>query len=66
MSKLANLKLKSMKLFFKYKDGIITLEEYQKEMLPLDSAIDNQELQAFSNYLGDNHLLQKSSLVQSD
>jgi len=44
MLSLKNLKIKSMKLYFKYKDGIITLEEYLKKIKPLDNSIDALEM----------------------
>jgi len=62
MSNLASLKLKSIQLYFKYKDGVITLEEYQRKLRSLDNTIDSQEIQTISDYLQDNLVLQKSSL----
>ncbi len=59
-----NLKIKSMELYLKYKDGIITLKEYQRELKPLDNSIDKQELQTVSACLQDIPVFEKSSLKQ--
>ena len=62
MSNLKKLRVKSIQLYFKYKDGLISLVEYKEQLRPLDKEIDKQELQIFSNYLQDNLVFEKSSL----
>ena len=62
MSNLKNLRVDSMLLYFKYKNGQISLVEYKKQLMPLDKEIDKLELQVFSNYLQDNLAFEKSSL----
>ena len=62
MSNLKNLRVKSIQLYFKYKEGVINLVEYQEQLRPLDRAIDKLEVQIFSNYLQGNLVFEKSSL----
>ena len=62
MSKIANLKIKSMKLYFSYRDGLITLEDYQSQIRPLDNEIDKHEIKALSCYLEDTPALRRLSL----
>ncbi len=62
MSKIANLKVQSMKLYFSYRDGLITLEDYQSQIRPLDNEIDKHEIKALSCYLGDTPALRRLSL----
>ena len=62
MPNLKNLRVKSIQLYFKYKDGLISLVEYQEQLRPLDREIDKLEVQIFSNYLQGNLILEKSSL----
>ena len=61
MLNLANLKLKSMQLYFQYKNGYISLEDYIKQIKPLDDKVDSLEIQTLSCYLGDNLVFEKSS-----
>ena len=62
MSNLKKLRVKSIQLYFKYKDGLISLVEYKEQLRPLDKEIDKQELQIFSDYLQGNLVFEKSSL----
>ncbi len=64
MSNLISLKIKSMQLYFTYKDGIMTLEDYLLQIKPLDKEIDYLEVQALSCHLGDNLAFEKSFLKQ--
>ena len=61
MSSLTTIKIKSMQLYFKYKDGCMTLQEYQEQIKPLDTAIDKLEVQALNHYLGDTSAFEISS-----
>ena len=54
MLNLKNLRVDSMLLYFKYKDGLISLVEYQEQIRPLDKEIDKLELQTLSHYLQGN------------
>jgi hypothetical protein len=62
MSNLKNLRVVSMLLYFKYKDGLISLIEYKEQLMQLDKEIDKLELQVFSDYLQGNLVFEKSSL----
>ena len=62
MASLKNLKIKSMQLYFSYKDGVITLEDYQLQIKPLDEEIEFLEIQTLSRYLQGNLVCEKSSL----
>ncbi len=61
MSDLVTLKMKSMKLYFKYRDGLISLESYIQQIRPLDYEIDQLEVQALSCHLVGNPVLQTPS-----
>ncbi len=62
MPNLKNLRIVSMLLYFKYRDGLISLVEYKEQLIPLDKEIDKLELQIFSDYLQGNLAFEKSSL----
>ncbi len=64
MSNLANLKVKSMQLYFQYKDGVIVLENYLEKIKVLDNEIDTLETHVFSCCLYSNLVFEKSSLKQ--
>ncbi len=64
MSDLARIKILSMKLYFKYRAGSITLEEYLVKIKPLDEKIDFLEVQTFKYCLLDNPFFEKSSSLQ--
>ena len=61
MANLKNLRVDSMLLYFKYKDGLISLVEYQEQIKPLDEEIDKLELQTLSYYLQGNLVSEISS-----
>jgi hypothetical protein len=54
MSDLTSLKVKMIKLYFNYKDGLLSLEEYIQQIKPLDCKIDKLELNILSSHLVDN------------
>jgi len=58
MPDLQNLRIKSMELYFKYKDGLLSLEEYIQKIKPLDHKIDKLELQNVNYCLVDNSVSQ--------
>ena len=66
MQSLVTLRIKSMQLYFKYKDGSLTLEDYLEKIKLLDGKIDDLELKVLSCYLQDNLVFEKSSLKQMD
>ena len=59
---LKDLRVKSMNLYHSYRSGIYTLEEYLKQIKPLDDAIDELELQALNHHLQDTPASEISSL----
>ena len=59
---LKTLRTKSMHLYFNYRTGLITQEEYQRYIEPLDDAIDGLELQALNCLLQDSPACEISSL----
>ncbi len=59
-----SIKMKSMKLYFRYKDGSISLKDYLKQIKPLDDEIDLLEVQTLSCHLEDNPVFEISSLKQ--
>ena len=61
MSSLATVKVKSMTLYISYRNGLITQEEYQTKVKPLDKEIDTLELECLIHYLEDNPAYQISS-----
>jgi len=61
MSDLANLRLKSIGLYFKYKNRQLSLENYINQIKPIDKQIDELELKTLSCYLVDSSVLQKAS-----
>ncbi len=48
MSKLVDLRVKSMKLYLKYKDGSMTLDAYLEQIKPLDNKIDILEVRTLN------------------
>jgi hypothetical protein len=62
MTNLRNLRVNSALLYFKYRDALISLTEYKKQLSLLDKEIDKLELQVFNNYLQDNLAFEKPSL----
>ena len=60
MSQLTTLKVKSMKLYFEYKEGLITLEEYLERIKPLDEDIDKLEMSSISCHLEDTPAFEKA------
>ncbi len=65
MSNIAKIKIKSMQLYFKYRDGTLSLEDYLQQIKPLDEMIDKHEIKALSCYLQDNLVFEKSSSLQT-
>ena len=53
MSDLQNLRIKSIQLYFKYKNGLLSLEEYIQLIKLLDYKIDKQELRTLRYHLLD-------------
>lgn len=62
MSNLTDLRVKSLQLYFKYKEDVISIEKYQEQLKPLDKEIDKLELQMFASYLQDIPVSRISSL----
>ena len=62
MSTIANLKIKSIKLYFQYREGLITLKDYLTQIKPFQTEIDKLELKALSCYLEDSSALKKPFL----
>lgn len=62
--KLKILKQKSMSIYLEYRCEHIKLDEYLREIKPLDEEIDKLELQTLSYYLEDNPVFEISSLKQ--
>jgi len=62
MPNLKNLRIVSMLLYFKYRDGLISLVEYKEQLILLDKEIDKLELHVFSDYLQGNLAFEKLSL----
>ena len=51
-----------MQLYFNYKDGVITLEDYLHQIKPLDDEIGFLEIKTLSCHLQGNLVYEKSSL----
>ena len=62
--RLLDLKTIAMKLYFRYRSDLLSLDEYLSLMRPIDEAIDELEIQALVNYLGDTPVCEISSLKQ--
>ena len=62
MSTIANLQVKSIKLYFQYREGLITLKDYLTQIKPFQTEIDQLELKILSCYLADSPILQRASL----
>ena len=62
MSIIVNLKTKSIKLYFQYREGLITLKDYLTQIKAFQSEIDKLELKFISCYLADSPVLQRASL----
>ncbi len=61
---LLDLKKMAVKLYFRYRSDLLSLEEYLSLMRPIDNAIDELEMQPLINYLVDNPACEISSLKQ--
>ena len=61
MSNIAGLKIKMIKLYFNYKNGLLSLEDYIQQIKPLDIQIDQLEIQTINCYLLDNRVSEISS-----
>ena len=61
---LLDLKKTAVKLYFSYRSGLLNLEEYLSLLKPIDSAIDQLEMQTLFNYLRDTPACEISSLKQ--
>ncbi len=61
MSNLKNLKKESMNLYFKYREGLITLDSYLQQIKPLDDAISSCEIQILKCHLGDSPVFEITS-----
>ena len=64
MLSITSMNIKSMKLYFQYRNGSISLKDYLKQIKPLDDKIDFLEVQKFSCHLEDNPVFEISSLKQ--
>ena len=64
-NKIKNLQAKSTKLYLNYRSGIITLDEYLKQLQPLDKEIDRIEITSFKVYLQGIFVSEKASLKLS-
>jgi hypothetical protein len=62
MKDLETLRAKSIELYFKYKDGLISLENYILQIKYLDIQIDKIEIQVLNCHLVGNPALQTPSL----
>ena len=61
---LLSLKQMAVKLYFRYRSGLLELEEYLKLMKPIDEEIDKIELQSLNCCLLDTPVCEISSLKQ--
>lgn len=61
---LLDLKKMAVKLYFRYRSDLLTLEEYLHLMRPIDDEIDRLEMQPLLNYLRDTPVCEISSLKQ--
>ena len=62
--KLLDLKKIAIKLYFRYRSDLLSLEEYLSLVKPIDDAIDKLEMQPLINYLQDTPVCEISSLKQ--
>ncbi len=62
MSTINNLRKESLYLYIQYREGVISLKDYQEQLRPLESSIDKQELEMLKQYLQDNLAFEKPSL----
>ena len=60
MSNLLNLKIKSMQLYFQYKNNSITLDDYLEQIKLLDDKIDILEIKTLRCYLKGTPVFEKS------
>ncbi len=51
MDKMTNIKIQFMKLYYQYQESEITMDEYIKQIRPLDKEIDKNELESLKQYL---------------
>ena len=64
LNKLLDLKKMAVKLYFRYRSDLLSLEDYLSLMRPIDDAIDRLEMQPFVNSLQDIPVCEISSLKQ--
>jgi len=61
ISDLKTIKVETIKFYLRYRNGLITQEEYQCHIKPLDTAIDALELQTLISKFQDNPAYEISS-----